>query len=157
MSKPLSSSASPSARRRLQGPGGGHGCSMFRSPGPYNRHCQRIRREWSLLRDATRPSRQGPLPRILVLVVTPTHAQRFPGPRQQRTAERGGLDWVHHFRLRGRAAGGASRGLRVVGGSGTLSCLKVCFRNPFRAGCLSLVVLPLLQCIKPCCVAFPTL
>lgn len=35
-SKSLSSSASPSARGRFQGPGGGHGCSMSGCPRPYN-------------------------------------------------------------------------------------------------------------------------
>lgn len=74
-SKSLSSSASPSARGRLQGPGGGHGCSMPNWPQPYNRHCQRTWREWNLLRLASRPSQPGPLPRIPLPAATPTHTR----------------------------------------------------------------------------------
>lgn len=44
-SKSLSSSASPTVLGKLQGPGGGHGCSMSRWPGPDNRHRQPPRRE----------------------------------------------------------------------------------------------------------------
>lgn len=105
-SKSLSSSASPSARRRLQGPGGGHGCSMSRGPRPYNLHCQRTWRERNLLRGASRPSRPGPLPRIPPLAAMPTHTPRQPGPQ---TAEEDGLAWRRHF-LFGGGVGEAGPG-----------------------------------------------
>lgn len=96
-SKSLSSSASPCVRGTLQGPGGGHGCSMSGCPRPYTPHYQRPWRGGNLLRGAgTPPQPAGQLPRMPLRAATPTHASRQAG---RRPAEGDGLALSRDFRL----------------------------------------------------------
>ena len=140
-SKSLSSSASPSARGRFQGPGGGHGCSMSGCPRPYNPTANGPGLSSTRCAEPAAPAGWGRYPESLC---QPRRRRtRRVSPGRAAGGRRKKTDSTSHITsgLEGGAAGGGSRGLGVGVGFGLLTCLKLLFTNPFSgANLLSLAL-----------------